>query len=187
MASLAGNLAGGNVRYAATSAPAFTSITPDHGTALGGTSVVIVGTTLNAVKQVIIGGVACTGIVHTNDTHITCIVPQGSVGDSDILLRSRGGSDTEVDGYTYDSSVTCTSVTADTGPAAGGTAVTVAGTGFTNATSVKFGGVAATSVVIVSDISITCVTPAHAAGAVDVVVDAGTLGSGTAAGGFTYT
>ena len=78
-----------------------------------------------------------------------------------------------------------TSCTPDSGSTAGGTAVTIAGANFTGATGVTFGGDAATSVSVVSDISITCVTPAHAAGAVDVVVTT-SAGSGTLTNGFTY-
>ena len=49
-----------------------------------------------------------------------------------------------------------------------------------------FGGTAATNVTVVSSTSITATTPAHAAGAVNVVVtDSG--GSGTLTNGFTYT
>lgn len=61
-------------------------------------------------------------------------------------------------------------VTAATGPAAGGTLVTLTGSWFAGATGVTFGGVAATSVVVVNRNKITCITPAHAAGAVSVVV-----------------
>ena len=78
-----------------------------------------------------------------------------------------------------------TSCTPDSGSTAGGTGVTIAGANFTGATGVTFGGDAATSVSVVSDISITCVTPAHAAGAVDVVVTT-SAGSGTLTNGFTY-
>ncbi len=52
----------------------------------------------------------------------------------------------------------------------GGQAVTITGTGFTSATGVEFGGVAATSVVIVDDEHITAVTPEHDLGVVDVEV-----------------
>ncbi len=48
--------------------------------------------------------------------------------------------------------------------------MTLTGTGFTTGATVTIGGVAATSVVVVSATSITAVTAAHAPGAVDVVV-----------------
>jgi hypothetical protein len=62
------------------------------------------------------------------------------------------------------------SVTPSTGSINGGQAVTIRGTGFTAATGVEFGGIAATSVVIVDDETITAVTPAHLSGLVDVEV-----------------
>jgi hypothetical protein len=57
-----------------------------------------------------------------------------------------------------------------TGLAAGGTALTITGAGFTGATGVTVGGTAATAVVVVNTNTITCTTPAHAAGTVDVRV-----------------
>jgi hypothetical protein len=55
------------------------------------------------------------------------------------------------------------------GPASGGTTVTIGGTGFTNATSVAFGGVGATFTVN-SDTSISATSPLQNAGTVDVTV-----------------
>lgn len=81
--------------------------------------------------------------------------------------------------FTY---VSVDRVSPDAGTVFGGTAVTITGSGFSLATGVTFGGVAATNVVIVSDTSITCVTPGHASGAVDVVV--GNVDTLTA--GYTY-
>jgi hypothetical protein len=52
---------------------------------------------------------------------------------------------------------------------------------------VTIGGIPATSVVVVSSSQITAVTPAHAAGAVNVVVTNSDNQSGTLANGFTYT
>jgi hypothetical protein len=57
-----------------------------------------------------------------------------------------------------------------TGPAAGGTSVTITGSGFTGATTVTFGGAAATGLTVVNATTITCVSPAGAAGAAAVVV-----------------
>lgn len=92
------------------------------------------------------------------------------------------------------SSPTATSVAPASAPAAGGDAVTVHGTNFKKSAhpAVTFGGVAATAVVVTSATTITCVTPAHGAGAVDVVVTNATGGdghgfTGTGAGIFTYT
>ena len=64
---------------------------------------------------------------------------------------------------------TVTSIT-PTRDSGGGTSVTITGTGFVTGATVKLGGTAATSREVVSTTSITATTPAHAAGAVNVVV-----------------
>jgi hypothetical protein len=56
------------------------------------------------------------------------------------------------------------------GLAAGGTTVQLLGEGLTGSTGVTFGGTAATGFVVNSDAAVTCVTPAHAAGGVTVVL-----------------
>jgi hypothetical protein len=56
------------------------------------------------------------------------------------------------------------------GPAAGGTTVTVTGTGFTGATSVRFGSLAAKSFKVESATTIIAVSPAQADGTVDLTV-----------------
>lgn len=68
---------------------------------------------------------------------------------------------------------------------AGGTTVTIAGTNLSNASSVLMGGVAATSVTAVSDVALTCVAPAHAAGLVTIHVF-GPGGQGLLADGVMY-
>jgi hypothetical protein len=85
------------------------------------------------------------------------------------------------------STVTVTSVSPATGDVAGGDTVTVVGTGFVGGTpTVTFGGQAATSVSILDSTSISCVTPAVGAGAVNVIVTLSGGGSGTGTGVFTY-
>ncbi len=82
------------------------------------------------------------------------------------------------------------SLDVEEGSAEGGTEVTITGTNFSAAggssEGVTFGGVAATDVVFVSATEITCTTPAHAAGAVDVVVTNGDGQTGTLDDGFFY-
>lgn len=62
------------------------------------------------------------------------------------------------------------SLTVVTGAAAGGTATTLIGTGFKDATSVTFDGVAGTSFAVVDDNRINVTSPAGSAGTADVAV-----------------
>jgi len=73
-----------------------------------------------------------------------------------------------------------------TGPAAGGTSVIIKGSGFTGTvaiTGVKFGGTNATAWSVVDDNTVVAIAPAHAAGAVAVVV---TNATGPSTTGPTY-
>jgi hypothetical protein len=84
---------------------------------------------------------------------------------------------------------TVTSISPTTGPAAGGTAVTVNGTGFSTtagATAVKFGGNGSSQVSCVSTIKCTATSPAGS-GVVDITVTVGGLTStAVSADHFTY-
>ena len=62
------------------------------------------------------------------------------------------------------------SVLPKAGPLGGGRTVTITGSHLSGTTAVTFGGTAATNVVVVSDSKLTARTPAHGAGAVDVLV-----------------
>lgn len=83
-------------------------------------------------------------------------------------------------------SPTITSVTPNTGAAAGGTAVTVKGTKFQSGATLTFGGTTATSIVVVDAQTITAVTPAKTAGAYNVVVGNSSGTTATLTNGFTY-
>ncbi|MGA7766964.1 MAG: IPT/TIG domain-containing protein [Candidatus Sulfotelmatobacter sp.] len=79
-----------------------------------------------------------------------------------------------------------TSVSPTSGGTAGGTKVTIAGSGFQSGARVAFGGNAATNVKVVSTTSITATTPAHAAGTVSVTVTNPNGQSATLLNAFTY-
>lgn len=106
--------------------------------------------------------------------------------DRNLLLLWNGTGWTDAVGGSVASALapTFTSVTPSTGTTAGGTSVTIVGTKLTGTTSVTFGGTAATSVVVVDDTHVTCVTPAKTSGAKDIVITA--EGSVTATGAYTY-
>lgn len=154
-------------------APDITSITPNTGSAAGGTAVTISGILFTGATSVEFDGVPATSFVLVNATTITCVTPAGTVGTADVEVIGTVGPDpVETAGFTYLSAPapTITSLTPDEGPATGGTAVTITGTDFTGSTSVEFGGAAATSFVVVNSTTITCVTPAGSPGLVDVEV-----------------
>jgi uncharacterized repeat protein (TIGR01451 family) len=81
-----------------------------------------------------------------------------------------------------------TALSPNQGPGSGGTAVTITGTGFVSGGSlaVTFGGIAANAVSFVNSTTITCFTPPHASGVVDVVLTNGDGQPTTVTNGFTY-
>lgn len=78
-----------------------------------------------------------------------------------------------------------TSVSPAFGPTAGGTTITITGTALTNTNAVTVRGNAATSVVVVSDTTVTAITPPGSIGAANVQVTT-PEGTATISGGFTY-
>lgn len=84
------------------------------------------------------------------------------------------------------SNVKPTSINPSTGPAIGGTPVTITGSGFQAGATVTFGGNPAT-VTSVTPSQILATTPPHAPGPVDVVIINPDLEQGRLLGGFTYT
>ncbi|HLI74924.1 MAG TPA: IPT/TIG domain-containing protein [Acidimicrobiales bacterium] len=82
-----------------------------------------------------------------------------------------------------------TSVSPGSGPAGGGTSVTVTGSGFTGATSVKFGSASASTFTVNNDGKITVTSPAGTAGTTVHITVTGPGGTSTTstADQFTYT
>ena len=172
-------------------APTISTIAPTSGTTAGGTSVTITGAGFLTGAAVTIGGTAATNVVVVNGTSITAKTPSHATGAVNVVVTNTDGqSGTATNAYTYTApppAPTVSSVAPVSGPAGGGTAVTVTGTGFLAGASVTFGGTAATNVVVVGPTSITAKTPSHATGAVNVVVTNTDGQSGTATGAYTYT
>jgi glucose/arabinose dehydrogenase len=174
-------------------APSVASITPNTGTTSGGTTVTIMGTGFLSGAAVKVGGTSATGITVVNGTSITATTPAHAAGAVNVVVTNTDAqSGTMTGGYTYTTpppanpAPTVTSITPNTGPTSGATAVTIMGTGFLAGATVKLGGTSATGVTVVNSTSITATTPAHAAGAVSVVVTNTDAKSGTLTNGYTY-
>jgi hypothetical protein len=165
--------------------PTVTKVGPNIGPAAGGTSVTITGTSFSGATAVKFGSNDATSFTVNSATSITAVSPAGT-GTVDVTVTSPAGTSaiSEADRFAYGPTVT--KVEPNVGPAAGGTSVTITGTGFAGATAVKFGSTAATSFTVTSGSSITATSPAGT-GTVDVTV---TSPSGTSpisgADRFTY-
>jgi IPT/TIG domain/Galactose oxidase, central domain len=169
--------------------PTVASISPTQGPTAGGTSVSLTGTNLNAATAVSFGGTPATSFIVISSTQITAVSPPEAAGSVNITVTTVGGTSTAAAGnlFTYVAPPTVTSITPMQGPTAGGTSVVLAGTDFTQVTAVSFGSTPATSFVVDSNNQITAVSPAEAAGNVNIIVTA-IGGNSTAAAGnlFTY-
>jgi hypothetical protein len=169
--------------YAA--APTVSGVSPNVGPLAGGTAVTITGTNFAAPATVTFGSSAATSVVVVSSTSITAVTPAGSAGAVSVTVTANGQSGTLNNGFSYTAGPTVSNVSPNVGPLAGGTAVTITGTGFAAPSTVTFGSSAATKVTVVSSTSITATTPAGPAGAVNVAVTSNGQ-SGALSNGFTY-
>jgi hypothetical protein len=155
-------------RFDYVAAPTVTSVSPAAGVA--GPSVTIAGTGLTTTSTVAFGGVPATFLI-VDATRVSATVPPHAGGAVDITVTTAGGTSATgvADRFTYLVVPSVVSVSPANGPLAGGSTVTITGTELASASSVTFGGVTATFVVA-DPTHLSATVPAHAAGAVDVVV-----------------
>lgn len=161
--------------------PAVTGVSPSMGSVAGGTTITIAGSNL-AGATVRVGGVSANAVVATN-TSITARTPSGSAGMADVTVTTVGGTASTGGAFTFVPRPVLSSVSPAAGPGAGGTTITISGSGLAGAT-VKVGGVSATNVVA-SDTLVTATTPAGSAGARKVEVTT-VGGSASRSDAFTY-
>jgi hypothetical protein len=180
-------VSGDHFTYTAASAPAISSLSPSSGPATGGTDVTITGSNFTGATAVTIGGTAASFDVNS-DTRITATTPPGTAGSANVTVTTPSGTSSAATfTYTSVSAPSVTSVSPSSGSTAGGTVVIVTGTGFTGASQVKFGTVVADTFLLLSDTSMSVVSPAESAGTVDLtVVGPGGTSSTSSADHFTY-
>jgi hypothetical protein len=154
--------------------PVVQKIKPSKGGSEGGTVVTITGQFLNGATAVVFGETEASAILSDSGGTIKVIAPPG-VGTVDVFVQTAAGESKAVsrDRFTY-GAPTITGVAPSSGPTAGGTEVTITGTGFepgTSGTTFKFGKVAATLVECSSSTSCLVIAPPAAkgrAGTVDI-------------------
>jgi serine/threonine protein kinase len=149
--------------------PVVTGISPNSGPAAGGTSVTITGKNLSSATGVSFGG-AGGKITADSSTRITATSPSGS-GTVNITVTTKGGTSatSNADKFTYSVAAPIVlEISPSSGPAGGGTSVTITGTNLSNATGVSFGG-SGGRITADSSTQITATSPSGS-GTVDITV-----------------
>jgi large repetitive protein len=177
-------------RFTFVAIPSVSSLSPKSGSVAGGTEVTITGTGLAAATQVTFGGTPA-GFWVNSDTSITAISPAAeAAGTASVRVTSLGGRSATGAGSRFTFVVTTpvvAGVDPSTGPADGGTWVTISGANLSGAGEVDFGGIPA-EFWVNDDSSITALSPAASPGAVDVTVTTfGRTSATSSADQFTYT
>jgi hypothetical protein len=172
-------------------APTVTGVNPNAGGTAGGTVVAITGTGfVTGSTTASFGGTAATAVSCTSSTSCTATSPAAAAGEVHITLTTPDGTSatTFADAFTYDAPPpspppapassaaahdlpTITAISPGTGPASGGTVITITGTNFVVGwTTANFGASAATAVNCSSNTSCTAMSPARPPGTVEVRV-----------------
>jgi Concanavalin A-like lectin/glucanases superfamily/Domain of unknown function (DUF1929)/IPT/TIG domain/Bacterial Ig domain len=178
-----------NTPIQGSNAPTLSSVSPTTGPVAGGTSFTITGSNFVSGATVTFGGAAATNVVVTNSTTITATAPAHAAGAVTVTVTNPDTQSGSLSGgFTYTSlpAPSMSSASPNSGPATGGTAVTITGTNFVSGATVTFGGTAATNVVVTNSATITATTPSHAAGAVTVKVTNPDTQNSSLTTGFTY-
>ena len=156
-------------------APIISSFSPTS-TASGAT-LIITGTDFTNATSVSFGGTAATSFTVNSSTQISAVVASGASGN--VSVTTPGGTDL-LAGFTFIPAPTISSFSPTSG--ASGATVIITGTDFTDATSVSFGGTAATSFNVDSPTQISATVASGTSGNVSVT----TPGGADLLAGFTF-
>jgi alpha-tubulin suppressor-like RCC1 family protein len=172
--------------------PTVTKLAPTSGPVAGGTTVVISGTEFSGASAVSFGSTPAAKFTINSNTSITATAPVPSAaGKVNVTVTNVNGPSALTTKDVFKYTPTVASVSPSGGPVAGGTNVTVTGTGFiagSGLTKFSFGTAKATAVVCASTAECTMTSPAGTAGTVNVIAEANKVKSpvNSPADAFTY-
>ena len=172
--------------------PTVAGVSPSSGALGGGTPVTITGMNFQPGATVafvdLMGSSAGTSVIFQNASSLTAVTPAHAAGPVDVVVMNPDfQTGTKGGGFVYVAGPTVSSIAPNSGSTAGGTAVTISGSGFQAGAGVTIGGVAATGVVVATANSISATTGAHATGTFGVTVTNPDLTEATLPGAFFYT
>ena len=176
--------------------PTISSVSPNMGPLEGGTKITIIGTGFLFGADVFIGSTEALLLRGhwMSQTKIRAETPPSTPGVKDVEVINRDGQEATLeDAFTYYPAPVITSVIPNNGRLAGGTKVTIQGSGFLPGAKVLIGFdidalafATASSVQVMSPVLITAVMPSGEPGRKDVVVRNPDRQEIILPGGFTY-
>lgn len=137
-----GGTAASPTQFSYVPAPSGLKLAPDVGSAGGGTKVTITGINVSGATEVRFGSGTATALTQLGASSISVISPPGT-GSVAVSLTTPGGTSVAAPEFTYVAGPAIRKLSPAQGPTAGGTAVTIVGSGLSGTTAVDFGSVAA--------------------------------------------
>jgi hypothetical protein len=170
--------------YGTGAQPLISEISPNVGPIAGGIRVTITGANFagTANPVVLFGGTAAT-IISVSLTQIVVTTPAGAAGNVNVTVAAAGETSAPAP-FTYAAVPTVSELSPATGPADGGTQVTITGTKLADASAVLFGSATVTTFASDTPTQLVFASPPGAAGTVPVTVK--TAGGTVSAGSFLY-
>ena len=155
--------------------PSFNSIAPIEGLIGGGTITVIIGQGFQPGVKVFFGDTEASQVAYNSTTSLTVITPPHPEALVDLRILNLDGQETTASAVFSFVNPTLPAPTIDSlsptsGSIAGGTDLTLVGSGFQSGAQVRFGAVASPSVSVLSDTEIRARSPSQEAGVVDIQV-----------------
>lgn len=152
--------------------PSVASVSPPAGPIAGGTTVTIDGANFTGTTSVSFGDTPATSFQVVSDNRLSAVTPAHDPGSVDVAVTTPQG--TANGAFSYVPPPAVTGVAPGEGPTSGAQTVSISGSAFTGVTQVSFGDATlvcpSAACVANTDVLITVLTPAHAAGTVPVEV-----------------
>jgi virginiamycin B lyase len=169
------------------SGPRILSVFPDEGPAVGGTKVSVVGSGFTEDMNVAVGGAGCVNIKLGSSQTLTCTTTRAQPGRSDVTAIPKNLQSWSLkNGFNYLAArPNIEDVSPGSGPDYGGTKIKIKGQNFLASAQITVGG----EPCVKPDVSpghISCTTPPHDHGVVNVKVSHGDGASSIARDAFRY-
>ncbi len=161
-------------------------VSPANGPVHGGTSITARGTGFTPGTELLVGVLPAENVRVIDAGTILARTPPGSAGPANVVATRGDRRTVLVGGFAYSDSLRLLATEPSEGAMAGGTWVSLLGTGFVPGSRLTFGGVAAEEITVLNGATVTAFTPTGSPGPVDVVITTPTGESWTLEDGYTY-